>query len=581
MDATMRVAHIGWVASCHLVRRVDELTRRGVEGVVFTDNIPSHFDPDAHNFDLIGLPKELFDTPLELVHWIEECIQELNIDLLHAHSSHFPASLAYFVRTVPVVNSPWDFVNSKDPFSPLFNQAILDELSQGRLADAVSFSSKPYMDTMVGKGLSPERAFWHSWGVDLDTFVPGKYAKAAAQLRSHLGIAPDEIVLLSPRTPSLPANADIAMQAVAELAKTHPVKLIVTGHHITRESGYYERLAARPDIAAATIFIDTLRKDTDIATLYEAADIVLSIHSNDFNPATILEAFAMERPVLYHDLPTVSFWARDRVNGRAVAQRDVPDTVAVLNETLHMSKTGWRAMGQSGRELVLAHADFRKTMDTLPDDYRSILRAAALSPSPKMTMYDKGLLHDICGCPKEALSWYRQAESLNEQRSLLPELLEEKTAILQEDKGVDYFCTKRCQPIVRQMAKSDPASWDGLAAQLPIPLSLFRHDFIAGLLPLLLKEDFETAYALICCLAERFSTDTPEWVGESVVLFGRRFGMWKECEGLLEEADIQCAALAPLADEIEKALQNSKSQTNRPTPLSSLSGRITSTSITK
>lgn len=553
-DTQLRIAHIGWLASCHLVRRVEELSRRGVFNVVFTDNVPAHFDPAAHDFEVVDLPKGLFREPLRLAAWLEKSLADMHIDLVHAHSTHFPASLAYFVRNTPVICSPWDFAYSRDPFSPLFHRAILGELPGSTLLDGVSFSSKTYLDEVVAAGLPVERAFWHSWGVDLSTFAPGRHAARGAELRKRLGIAADETVFLSPRTPSLPANADIAMQAVAELARTRKVRLIVTGHHITRESGYYERLLKRPDIAASTVCIDTVRGDTDIAALYEASDVVLSMHSNDFNPATVLESFAMERPVVVHNLKTVAFWVHDGVNGWTVPQRDVQATVKLFKSILALDADARREMGRRGRERVLAQADFSRTMDQVPGDYRSLIELARTEPRPPMTTYDKGLLHDICNCPTRAAEAYRQALLDGEDRALLPELLEEKTAMLLPDKGMEYFCTKRSQPGVRAMAEADPADWRALAKELPVPLSLFRHDYLAGMLPLIRQGDYCRIDRLIDCLAERFSSDTPEWVGEAIILFGRRFGMWKKCAELLAELEgkNRCVPLVELTQELVK-----------------------------
>ncbi|EPR36203.1 glycosyl transferase group 1 [Alkalidesulfovibrio alkalitolerans DSM 16529] len=548
------IAHIGWVASCHLVRRVDELCRRGVRNVVFTDNVPPHFDPSAHDFTVLDLPKDLFSAPLRLVRWIEDRLKALGIDLVHAHSTHFPASLGFFIRTVPAICSPWDFVHSKDPFSPLFHRAILDQLPCGTLLDGVSFSSKPYMDDVVAKGLPAERAFWHSWGVDLAIFSPGRHAERAARLRERLGIGPDEILFLSPRTPSLPANVDIAMQAVAEFGRTRPARLVVTGHHITRESLYYERLAARPDIARTTVFMDTVRNDEDIATLYEASDIVLSLHSNDFNPATVLEAFAMERPVVTHDLRTVSFWAEHGVTGWHVPPRDVQATVAALESIARAGRETWRAMGRAGRRRVVELADFQKTMDRLPGHYRQVIRLAASSPRPPLTSYDKGLLHDICNVPDQAAAFYRQAAEAGEQRPLLAELLEEKTAMARPDKGLEYFAAKRSQAVVREMVAADGSQWPRLAKRLPLPLSLFRHDFIVAFWPLLERGDFGAVLDLTVCLADHYRTDTLEWIGETAFLFGRRFGQWERCARLLAATRDGGVSLAALACETAERL---------------------------
>jgi glycosyltransferase involved in cell wall biosynthesis len=512
---------------------VDELERRGVFNVVFTDNLPSHFKPEKHAFRVEDLPRERFAQPLTLVSWLEERLDDLDIDVVHAHSTHFPANLAFFVRNKPVICSPWDFVYSRDPFSPIFHKAILEELPHSRLTDAISFSSKAYMEEVLGHGLDEKRAFWHSWGVDLSVFSPGKHARAGANIRRKFGISRDDTVFLSPRTPSLPANVDIAMQSVAELCRSHPAKLIVTGHHITRESGYYSRLLARPDIAASTIFLDTVREDVNIAALYEAADIIFSIHSNDFNPATVLEAFAMERPVLVHDLKTVTYWVKEKVNGWLVPDRDLPSTVAQLHAIVEQERDTWRAMGREGRERVVRWADLQKTMDRLPEDYQQVISLARRFRKTPLTDYDKGLLFDICGHAEQAAVYYRSALERGEDRPLLPQLLEEQTAMARPDRGLAYFCSKRSQPLIRTMAESAPSEWPELAKRLPVPQSLFRHDYIAGMLPLLRTREYDKFHRLVEFLAEHYATDTLEWIGEAILLFGRRFGLWEECEALL------------------------------------------------
>lgn len=541
---SLTVAHIGWIASCHLKRRVDELARLGVRGVVFTDHIPEHFDAGRHDFALEQLPPELRQQPLELVRWLEDRLAAHGADLLHAHSTHFPAALAYFVRSVPVVNSIWDFVHSRDPFSPLHHRAVLGELANGRIADAVSFSSRSLMDDWIADGYPEERALWHSWGVNLDVFVPGRYAAQAALLRQRLGLGEDELMVLSPRTPSLPANNDLAMRAVARLRRRHKVRLVVTGHHIPREFRYVEGLSRRDDIRESVIFLDTIRNDRDIATLYEASDVVLSLHNNDFNPATVLESFAMRRPVVVNDLKTVNWWVEHQENGLSVPARDLDATVEALDHMLRLSHEQRLVMGAMGRAQVTAYGDFHRTMAAIPGQYAALLRGGPCRPSA-LSAYDMGLLSDICGRPQEAAHHYRRAIMNGENRVLAGDLLREKEAIVRPDGGVDYFCNERCQPVVAAMCYAPREMWPEMARTLPpAPMSLFRHDYCAALLPLLRSRDHRRLLDVLQLLAEHYQTDLCEWIGETVALFGRRFGLWEDCARLLLNQRRQDCALA-------------------------------------
>lgn len=553
MNAPQTIAHIGWIASCHLKRRVGALAARGVKNVVFTDNVPDLFNPADHDFIVEQLPGP-GTPPLERIEWLDERLAAHGADLLHAHSTHYPAALAYFVRSVPVINSVWDFVNSRDPFSPLFNHAILEELQAGRLADAVSFSSKSLMDDWAEDGFPKDRVFWHSWGVNFDLFQPGRYREEAAALRRRLGIGEDEILLLSPRTPSLPANNDLAMQAAALLRKKHPVRLVITGHHIPREFRYVERLARRRDIRDCVIFLETVREDMEIATLYEAADLVLSLHNNDFNPATVLESFAMKRAVVVNELKTVNWWVEDGVNGFTAPARDLQGTVEVLDTVVSLSADERNRLGEAGRKKVKKWGDFEKTMDSLPGDYARLLSLSAREEGG-LSAYDLGLLHDICAAPDEAVRFYAEALDMREERSQLDGLYKEKQALLGTDKGVDFFCAHRCQRGVAAMTAAPETEWKRWMQLLPpAPMSLFRHDYCAALYPLLASGNTERLLRIIDALAARYHTDTLEWIGETVTLFGRRFAMWEECVPLLLSVTEGSPALAILCLEAAREL---------------------------
>ncbi len=533
-----RIAHIGWLASCHLRRRAEALSAMGCAEVVYTDNIPDYLDISSLPYTVQVLPPELADKPLALLDWLNEDLSSRNIDILHSHSTHYPACLGFFCSGVVRVNSIWDFVYSKDPLSPLYHRAVLEGLESGQFAEAISFSSPVVRNEWLDRGMSPKRAVLHSWGVDLDIFRPVDESEVM-QLRKKLGIASDELVILSSRTTSLPANLDILIKSVAKLRESLPVRLVVIGGVVTREARYLEGLLSQKEVRDAVIFSGSLCSDLALRTYYQMATFVASIHSNDHNPATVLESLAMRTPVVTCDIPTVSYWAREGETGFVVPHRDVEATTNVLRDALGLDDEALQEMGRIGHELVLSEANFPKTLSQVKTDYD---RLAEMPKAKPLDEYGMGLLYDMRGFIERAADLYDQG-GLGETPELVDELLREKQALLSTERDLEYFCVQRAQPGVVNMAQSPESEWTDLAQLLPPPLSLFRHDFITGVYPLL-KTDPERCLSLLSVLADHFDCDLRDWLAEAVQWFGAVLGLWKECGKLLMVAENGGSTLA-------------------------------------
>lgn len=523
-----RVAHIGWLASCHLQRRVKALGERGLAQVVYTDQVPDYMDSGSMPYAVQVLPRELLDNPLALLDWFNNDLARRGILVLHSHSTHFPGSLGLFATGVVRVNAIWDFVYAKDPLSPLYHQGILEGLQSGRLAEAVSFSSPVVRREWLGAGYPEDRALLHSWGVDTACFCPVE-TREVERLRQRLGLSPNETVVLSSRTTSLPANLDVLIQAVTRLRRTMPVRLVVIGGAVTREARYLEGLLAGDAAREAVVFAGSVRGDEALGAYYAMARVVASVHSNDHNPATVLEALAMRRPVVVCDIPTVAYWAREGQTGFAVPHRDVAATAAALERVVTMPAKAYEAMGREGRTLVELEADFSQALARVEKDYA---RAAALEPSRAPGSYELGLLCDQRGRHAMARDLYARFVEQDPETGLVAALMREKQALLAPEPEVDYFCRERAQPGVAAMAEAAESDWPKLARGLPAPLSLFRHDYIAAAYPLL-QTDPEACQRLFSVLANRFACDEREWFAEAVQWFGGVLGLWGDCAHLL------------------------------------------------
>lgn len=537
MHAT--VAHIGWLTSCHFRRRVTALAQRGCADVVYTDAVPAGIDVTSLPFQVEVLPEDLLSAPEALLDWCNASLQAYSVDILHSHSTHFPACLGLFCSGVVRVNSLWDFVYTKDRHSPLFHQAILQGLQSGLLAEAMSFESPTVRQKWIAQGYVEKNALLHSWGVDANVFSPVSGDEVQV-LRQELGILPEELVILSPRVASLPANIDILLQAVGRLRKYLPVRLVILGGMVTREARYLESLLAQPRIRESVVFAGAVDNDKKLCVYYAMSHVVASVHSNDHNPATVLEAFAMKRPVVACDLPTLQYWVHPQKNGMLVPHRDVPATERALAYILTVTKEEYARMGEHGADLVQRKACMDTALMAACDDYQKL---ASLSSAGAQTAYTRALWNDIRGQWAQSASGYHQAMAEGEEFPLLTVLLEEKNTIIgehfpaegddfQQGNILEYFGTIRAHPAAVSLCAATEDEWPRLIQQLPAPYSLFRHDIIAALFSLLL--DSPHAYLqLVCTIAERFSDSFSGWVAESIQWYGGCLGLWEQCAELM------------------------------------------------
>jgi glycosyltransferase involved in cell wall biosynthesis len=71
---------------------------------------------------------------------------------------------------------------------------------------------------------------------------------------------------------------------------------------------------------------------------YSAADLFISISSNDSLPNVMLEAMACEVPVIMGDIPQIRGWVENNRNGYLVPPRDRPALVGVIKKNCELAR---------------------------------------------------------------------------------------------------------------------------------------------------------------------------------------------------------------------------------------------------
>jgi len=154
-------------------------------------------------------------------------------------------------------------------------------------------------------------------GVDLELFAPQDRAAA----RRELGLAADGPIVLSVGSPLPLKGVDLVIRASAALRNT---TLIIVGEG-PATSGL-RRLAKDLNLGERVRFLG-LMAQLRLATVYNAADVLVLASAREGSPNVLLEALACGTPVVATAVGGVSEIVRSRAAGRLVQER-TPQAIA-------------------------------------------------------------------------------------------------------------------------------------------------------------------------------------------------------------------------------------------------------------
>jgi glycosyltransferase involved in cell wall biosynthesis len=169
------------------------------------------------------------------------------------------------------------------------------------------------------------------------------------------------------------------IEAVAELRRRGvPVHATLVGGGPRREA--LERLAARLGVAESVTFTGSLSHD-DVLERYAEADVFCLPSFGEGLPVVLMEAMAMELPVVASQVMGVSELVEHDVSGLLVTPAR-PDLLADALERLASDPALRASMGAAGRKKVLAAHDVRRSARSLSEIYRG-LGVGLVEPEPQ------------------------------------------------------------------------------------------------------------------------------------------------------------------------------------------------------
>ena len=199
--------------------------------------------------------------------------------------------------------------------------------------------------------------------------------ESRAALRTRLGIAPDELVLIKVANLIPYKGHQDLIDALGRIKDRLPAgwRLLIVG----RDDGIGDALRRRSSELGLASNLIWLGERRDVAELYAASDIgLLCSHEEGFANA-ILEGMAAALPMVVTDVGGNGEAVLDGVTGLVVPARD-PDALARAILSLALDAGQRRAFGDASRARVVAEFSLERMAGAYAELYAALLAGKAL-----------------------------------------------------------------------------------------------------------------------------------------------------------------------------------------------------------
>jgi glycosyltransferase involved in cell wall biosynthesis len=274
---------------------------------------------------------------------------------IHANWASHPATSAWVMSRLTGI--PWSFAGHASDIY-IENAMLREKILQASFVVTCTRHNKDYLTAVAGAG-ARDKIIVSYHGVDLEKFRPARQRPTdrfriltVGTLRECKGL-PDLIE----------AGRILAARGVS-------FDCTIVGDGPERSS--LERRIRRAGLDDR-IRITGFLSQEDLIPLYQKASVVVlpALAESHFGiPNILLEAFAVETPVICTPLPSLSEVMEDGREGLYVPEH-VPEALADALQTLSRHPERCRAMGAAGRRQVEAMFDAEKNATTLEALFRS------------------------------------------------------------------------------------------------------------------------------------------------------------------------------------------------------------------
>jgi len=330
----MRICFLAGSGSIHTRRWVSWFAQKGHDvHIVFPESIFSPYSikvdgASLHPFrtmPIISPTSHLLLQPLD--HWrVRHIIRRIKPDILHAHyliNYGFRAACSGFH---PLVLTAW---GSDVLIAPKKSKISRWEVNFAlRRADLVTTTSEYLKDVLIREfGVTHGKVMALPWGNDLRTFHKG-YESEVKQLKVGLGISDSCFIILSPRNLKEHYRIEHIVRIMPHIVARYPDVVLILCGGPSKDDKYASKinnLAIELRIAQNVKFMDHMLKPEEMAILYNASDVLISIPKSDQFSACIMEGMVCGAIPIVGDLEVYRQYLKDGENALFVDPENPED----------------------------------------------------------------------------------------------------------------------------------------------------------------------------------------------------------------------------------------------------------------
>ena len=325
------------------------------------------------------LEKHSFDVSV----WPRLCalVQERGIDIVHAHEykTDLLAWLLCRFKGVSALSTVHGWTGHSGRERWFYYP--LDKRVLARFPKLIAVSSD-IRRNLIQHGAQPDHVTTVLNGIDHRAFTRDRSREAS--IRRALGLRDDDLVVGDVGRLEPQKRFDLLVDAVAQLRVTEPrLRLLIVGEGSLREA-----LAGQIASLGLGDACRLLGHRTDISDLHHAFDLFVQSSDYEGTPNSVLEAMALETPVVATDVGGTAELVRDGIDGLIVPPGNLPRLVQAITSVL-ANREATAARVAAARRRVETDLSFDARMTAVEDIYTELYQrradAAASAAVPART----------------------------------------------------------------------------------------------------------------------------------------------------------------------------------------------------
>jgi glycosyltransferase involved in cell wall biosynthesis len=267
-----------------------------------------------------------------------------------------------------------------------------------RHAHLVVTVSDVLRDELVERGVEPRRIVSYPNCIAPDTFDPAAWTGQATELRSRLGFAPDDVLVMFLGTFGQWHGAEVLASAIRKLADEQPswlldkrLRFVLVGDGLKMPE---VRKILDSDVCSRVVTLTGLVPQREAPAYLRMADIVVSPHvanadgSKFFgSPTKLFEYMAMGKPIVASDLDQIGEVLQNGLRSESLPAREPAGTeseVALLcppgsedaiirGLRFLVERPGWRGvLGGNARKEALNKYTWKHHVDAILEGLRGV-----------------------------------------------------------------------------------------------------------------------------------------------------------------------------------------------------------------